>query len=128
MNRKAAFLVILVFLLGVGVGALGFYAATSRGFAAGKPRGQAHIVEKLTGELGLSSQQQEQLTAILDETKDKYHTLYEQVRPQMEEIRHQGRQKIRGILTAEQLPKFAEYLRKLDEERKRMDDERQKKR
>ena len=127
MNRKAAFLVILVFLLGVGVGALGSYVTTSR-VLAGKPRGQARVVEQLTRDLGLSAQQQEQLTAILDETKDKYHAVYEQVRPQMEEIRSQGRQKIRGILNAEQLPKFAEYLRKLDEERKRMDEERQKKR
>ena len=129
MNRKAALLVVLVFLLGVAMGAMGFYVATSRGFAAGPrgPKGSARVVEALTQKLALTEQQQAQLTAILEETKGKYHDLYEQIQPQIAEVRHQGRQKIRAILTPEQLPRFEEHLRQLDEQRKKMDEDRRKK-
>ncbi len=40
-------------------------------------------------------------------------------RAQSEQVRKQGREQIRAILTPEQRPKFEEFLRKLDEERKK---------
>jgi Spy/CpxP family protein refolding chaperone len=121
MNRKAALLVFAVFLLGVAAGALGFYAYDARIQAAKQEvgNGRSRHVQRLTMELGLSPEQQTQLQAILDETKSRYDALYAPIRPQMDAARKEGRQKIRGILTAEQLPAFEEYLRKLDEERKR---------
>ena len=132
MNRRAALLVIAVFLLGVALGGLGVWLAASRDLtsASGQPsesaksgeKGQSYrtrIVEQLTRELALTPEQQQQLAAILEETKAKYHALYEQIRPQREEVRQQGRQRIRAILMPEQLPKFEEWLRRVDEERKK---------
>jgi predicted secreted Zn-dependent protease len=39
--------------------------------------------------------------------------------PQVNEVREKGRDRIRAILSAEQKPKFEEFIKKLDEERKR---------
>jgi hypothetical protein len=36
----------------------------------------------------------------------------------MEQVRQDGREQIRKILTAEQLPRFEEYLRQMDERRR----------
>ena len=120
MNRKAVALVVLVFVLGLALGALSMYVAGNRIFAGERGRnGPARVVERLTSELALTAEQQKRLTAILEETNGKYRTIYDQMRPQMEEIRQQGRQKIRGILTQEQLPKFEEWLRRVDEERRK---------
>ncbi len=125
MNRKAALLVLLVFVLGIAVGALGMYVAESRGIAAsssGKPSQQSYghaQVQRLSTDLNLTIEQQQQLTAILEDSKGKYQALYESIRPQRDEIRQQGRQRIRGILSAEQLPKFEAYLQHLDAERKK---------
>ncbi len=121
MNRKAALLVMMVFLLGVAAGALGFYAYDARIHAAEQEvgKGRSRHVQRLTLELGLTLEQQTQLQAILDETKSRYDALYAPIRPQMEAARQEGRQQIRAILTPEQLPAFEEYLHRLDEERKR---------
>jgi len=111
MNRKAFLGVMMVFVLGVATGAMGFYLSQVR---AG---GRATVVERLTSELSLTPQQQQQVTAILEETKKNYTAIIDPVRPQMETARHDGRQKIRAILSPEQLPKFEEHLRRIDEER-----------
>jgi len=119
MNRKAALLVILVFVLGLALGALGMHLATSRIWAGPpRPKDPARVVHELTRELGLTPDQQKQLSAIVEETRAKYHAIYEECRPRMDEARQQGRQKIRGILTPEQLVKFEARLQRLDEERK----------
>jgi hypothetical protein len=76
-------------------------------------------MEDLTKELSLTAEQQQKLSAELEETKRRYEAIYDPIRPQMEHVRQEGRARIRGLLTAEQLAKFEEYLRRLDERRKR---------
>lgn len=115
MNRKALLVVAMVFVLGVAVGAMGFYLANRQVTAGGDRR--APIVERLTSELSLTPQQQSQLSSILEESKKHYDEIYAPIRPQVESVRQQGRQKIRAILTADQLVKFEEHLRRIDEER-----------
>ena len=115
MNRKAFWVVALVFLLGVTAGAMGFYLASRHVVANGS--GRISPVERLTMELSLTPEQQQQVSAILDETKKNYNAIYDPIRPQMEAARREGRQKVRAILKPEQLPKFEEHLRKIDEER-----------
>lgn len=77
------------------------------------------MVEQMTRELSLTPEQQKSLETILDDTRSTMRAIHEQVRPQFEEVRQQGRQKIRAILTPEQLPQFEEFIRRLDEERKK---------
>jgi hypothetical protein len=125
MNRRATVLVLAVFLLGMALGALLFYAVDYSVW--GQPRvsnvrkvaGPARLVEDLTRELSLTPEQQQKLTAELEETKRRYDSIYETIRPQMEQTRQDGRTRIRALLTPEQLPKFEEYLKRIDERRKR---------
>ena len=122
-NRKAVVLVLAVFVLGILLGALGTYMAGERVWARGEGHGggksRVRLQEQLTNELGLGAEQQQQLAAILAETKKRFEELYEPVRSQADLVRQQGRENIRAILTAEQRVKFEEILRRIDEERKK---------
>jgi Spy/CpxP family protein refolding chaperone len=119
-SRKAAFLVLLVFLLGIAIGGLAdhFWGGRVWRVHAG-PRGRDRIVSQLTRDLDLSPAQQKQLAAIIDDTRARFQALREPLRPQEDAIRQQGRDRIRAILTPEQLPKFEESLHRIDEERKK---------
>lgn len=120
MNRKALLSVVAVFTLGVLLGGLGVYVWVKPVSAQGtsKRAGNGHL-HRLKEALVLSPDQQEQVRAILTDTKGQFDATYETIRPQMDAIRQQGRRNIRAVLSQEQLPKFEEYLRQLDEERKR---------
>jgi hypothetical protein len=126
-KTAAVGLVLAVFVLGAALGALGMYWA-GRSVMAGPGRRtgpqtpaarNAHVVEGLTKDLGLNADQQKQLLSILEQTGAKYKSVHDQVAPQMEAIRKEGRDQIRGILTADQLAKFEDKLRQMDEERKK---------
>lgn len=120
MNRKAVLLVAMVFVLGLVLGGLSTYLAASRVRSDHSARrDSSRLVAELTEELNLTADQQQQLGKILDETWARYQTIYEQYRSQRDEARQQGRQKIRAILTAEQLPKFEARLQRIDEARKK---------
>jgi len=119
MNRKAVFLVVVVFLLGLALGGLTVYLGAEQfGLAYGR-RGPGRTVEQLTRELNLTPEQQRKLAATLEETRSRYQGIYELYRPQIELARQEGRQKIRAFLTEEQLPKFEAYLQRIDEARKK---------
>lgn len=123
MNRKATVLVVVVFLLGIALGAVGMRVAEQKVWGErrddrGRMGGSARIVEQLTRELALTPEQQQQLNSILEDTRKKYEVTYSAIRPQMEQARQEGRTHIRSMLTPEQLPKFEAYLRRIDEERK----------
>ncbi len=123
MNRKATVLVILVFLLGIALGAVGMRVAEQKVWGErrderGRMGKSTRMVDQLTKDLALTPEQQQQLAAILEDTRKKYEAAYVGIRPQMEQARQEGRARIRTMLTPEQLPKFEEVLRRIDEERK----------
>ncbi len=120
---KAQLAIVIVFLLGVAAGALGltFY---SRWNDAGRPSGwtgkfdRERYVKQMTEAVGLRSDQRDPLNAILDETREEFLALRSRMRPQFDEVRQRARQRIRGILSAEQQARFEEFLRRWDEERR----------
>jgi len=116
MNRRAAFLVVVVFVLGLALGGLSMHLAANR---FGGNHGKKSFTEELTRELNLTPAQQTQLSAILEETRGKFSAIYEQYRPQIDQARRDGRQNIRAILTEEQLPKFEQFLQRVDDARKK---------
>jgi Spy/CpxP family protein refolding chaperone len=123
-RRKAALWVAAVFLLGAALGGvLGYTVGHHRVSAANLPKTEqerrARRVEQLTQELTLTSEQQQQLDAILSQAHVEYKTLHQQNDAQMDEARQKARNRIREILTPEQKPKFEAFLKHLDEERKR---------
>jgi Spy/CpxP family protein refolding chaperone len=120
-SRKAALLVLLVFALGIGLGSVGTYVVTTRVLAA-RPqqpaRDSASHMAMFTRDLNLNPDQQKQIQAILTETRARYAEIHGQADPEYEKARHEGREKIRQVLTPEQKPKFEDLLRRIDEERR----------
>jgi len=122
-NRKAIVFLVAVFVLGAAAGILGTMWATQTGLAA-TTRGPSKFskqgaLEWLNNELRLSAEQQQQLGPILDETAAGYEGIRERVRPEYDQVRQQGRDRIRAILTPEQKARFEELVQQIDEERAR---------
>jgi len=125
VRQKASLWLAMVFLLGAALGGvLGYafahrsYAATAVQLTAEQRRAQKRL--QLVQEVGLSPDQQQQIIAILDQAQAEYKAIHAVNDPQLDAVRQKTRDKIRQLLTAEQKPKFEEFIRKLDEERKRM--------
>jgi Spy/CpxP family protein refolding chaperone len=121
-NRKAFALVFVLFVLGVALGSVGTYLVTTRVLAARPQTAQARTPSQhmamFTRDLNLSTDQQSQIQAILSDTRAHYASLHEKLDPEYEQVRQQGREQIRQVLTPEQRPKFEELLRQMDEERR----------
>src|SRR5579864_2290998 len=121
-NRKAVLLVFVLFVLGIALGSVGTYVVTTRVRAA-RPqatlaRNPVHTMAMYTRDLNLSPDQQNQIQAILNDTRSRYAELHEKLDPEYEQVRQQGRERIRQILTPEQRPKFEDLLRQIDEDRR----------
>ena len=125
-RQKAAGLVVLVFLLGLAIGALGMHFWGNRVWGAPAAPAVDHgkLLEDMTREVGLSPDQKIQVQAIVEETRAKMQAIDQQVRPQYEEARQEGRSRMRALLTPDQLPRFEEFLRRIDEERKKREPQR----
>ena len=125
MKWKASVLVLAVFLLGMLVGGLGIHVMGSRAAAnnqqAPPPKTSEDVLKQLGAECSLTGDQEKQIKSIMDDVMSQYRDLYEPIRPQIEEVRQAGRQRMRAVLSPEQLPKFEEYLRRMDEERKKQE-------
>jgi Spy/CpxP family protein refolding chaperone len=122
-TRKAALWVGVVFLLGAALGGVGgYYYAHHPVFAQNTPLTEpvkrAQRVEQLTQLLGLTSAQSQQLDAILLQRHTEAKAIHDQADAQIDQIRQKGRDQVRAILTAEQKPKFEEFLKRQDAERK----------
>ena len=126
---KFVALLVLIFLLGIATGGFGHHLLESRGYFrrpahSSSRQNRSEIVDKFTKELGLTSDQQQQLNAILAEQEQRFKDLNKSFRSQADVIRQEGRDKIRAILTDQQKPKFDEILKRFDEERRRREERR----
>jgi periplasmic protein CpxP/Spy len=123
--RKAALWVGLVFVLGLALGGVSGYLLAHQKYTltSAAPTNdaarRAQKVQELTKLANLTPDQSQQVDAIISEVQGQIKTIRKTSDPQIDEVRHKGRERIRAILTAEQKPKFEEFIRKLDEERKR---------
>ncbi|MGD0403363.1 MAG: hypothetical protein ABSB66_09205 [Candidatus Acidiferrales bacterium] len=121
---EAAVLVLVVFLLGALLGGVGNHLWDERVWGKQTINTQPtrnEIVAKLTTDLQLTPDQQQQLGAIVDDTRAQWRTLYTTIEPRHEQIRQQSRDRIRAILTPEQKPKFEQFMHQIDEQRKKDD-------
>jgi Spy/CpxP family protein refolding chaperone len=120
-SRKAVLLVFVLFVLGIALGSVGTYLVTTRVLAA-RPqatlaRNSGHMA-MFTRDLNLNPDQQNQIQAIMNDTRARYAGLHEKLDPEYEQVRQQGRERIRQVLTPEQRPKFEDLLRQIDEDRR----------
>jgi hypothetical protein len=128
-NRKALALIILVFVLGIALGAVGHSVADHRVLGARTPGQRPAFLQprpnppramaRLTNELKLTPEQQKQIGEILADMQHRYDVVHDQMNPEFEQIREQGHEQIRQALTPEQRPKFEDFLQRVAEERRR---------
>lgn len=128
-QRKARLIVAAVFVIGFAAGALSLnlYQHLTSSKKPDPPRGRSeYILEKMKEEVGLTSDQQDRIKKILDETGEKYIEIRKDIDPVMkpfeprfDAVRQESRNRIRALLSEDQLPKFEEMVRKQDETREK---------
>jgi Spy/CpxP family protein refolding chaperone len=123
-TRKAALWIGVVFLLGAALGGLTGYAFARHAVSAAnaplpEPVRRAQRVEQLTRELSLSRTQAQEVDAILLQRHTEAKTIHDQLDAQLDQVHQRGRDQVRAVLTAEQKPKFEEFLKRLDGEKKK---------
>lgn len=100
-------------------GALG--AAGHRWVARGEEcrrwegRGREGFVDWLSGELELSPEQRDRVTAVLERQHEATTALWREVKPRAEEIRRATWQEVRSILTPEQQERHAALLERIEQ-------------
>jgi Spy/CpxP family protein refolding chaperone len=113
-RRKAAALVVLVFVLGIAFGVVGVLAGrrvlSAANRTSGNSNGQGQQLAQLVHDLNLTSGQERQFRQILADTRDRYNAIRKSMDPQFQQVREQNRQRIEQILTPEQRPEFQTFL------------------
>lgn len=126
-QSKARLIVVSVFVIGFAAGALALnlYQKLSRSSSDNMPRnGTEFLLRRMNDKVGLSSDQQEQIKKILDETNDKYKDLRSEMEPRIKDfeprfnaVRQESRDRIRALLGPEQLPKYEQMVQDHDKMR-----------
>lgn len=117
-KRKAHLIIITAFILGVAVGASGQYLLTHQ--TPSRPASSATgAADELTRILKLDQSQRLQVIQILGECQKQNQDLKDQTRPQFQAIRESGRNRIRAILSPEQLVLYNQWIRDLDAKREK---------
>jgi uncharacterized protein YeaO (DUF488 family) len=111
---------VLLFLSGVAVGAFGLRLYTLNAVSASvNPRNpeefRRRYIAELRSRLKLSDDQANRLGPILDATRQRYHDLHEQHKPELKAIQDEQVAKIRAILSEAQQSEYTKLL----EERER---------
>jgi Spy/CpxP family protein refolding chaperone len=70
------------------------------------PRGREDVFERMKRDLNLTDQQATDIRAILDQTRDEYRQLRQEVSPRYDAVRQQARARIRVLLNPEQQKVF----------------------
>jgi hypothetical protein len=126
-QTKARFIVVSVFVIGFAAGALALnlYQQLSRSSSRDVPHnGTEFLLKRMNDKVGLSSDQQEQIKKILDETNDKYRDIRKDLEPRIKDfeprfnaVRQESRDRIRALLSPEQLPKYEQMVQDHDKMR-----------
>jgi Spy/CpxP family protein refolding chaperone len=119
-NLPIAFYLLLVFVSGSVVGALGYRTynpPTARSVSAPQRPSPSELkrqyLEESSSRLSLTDDQVAKLSAILDQTDARFHEVRQGENEKIRQIGEDHYQRVRTILTPEQLPKYE----KLHEER-----------
>jgi hypothetical protein len=119
MTRRAYLYFALTFVFGAVVGGAGTYYYVWHAGLLRRTFNRERAVAHLRSDLQLSERQVSQLRQILGDSDRKYSDLQKQVEPQFTTLHEQTRDRIRQILSPEQLQEFNEIVRRNDEARKR---------
>jgi hypothetical protein len=119
MSRRAYLYFILTFVLGLIVGgAATVFFGWRTGFIRPRRPDADHIVRFLKRELKLDDAQTTQVMQIVRDDQEKMRQVQQQMEPQFEVIRTEGRDRIRKVLNPDQLAKFNQLVNRIDARRK----------
>src|SRR5262245_50178055 len=123
-KRKAHLIVVTAFILGVAVGSSGQYLLSNRVAhpAASTP---VDVSDEVTGGLKLDQPRHAQLIQILADCQKQSQQPREQNRPQFQAIRENARDRIRALLSPEQLTLFNQWIKDLDAKREKREERKQ---
>lgn len=96
-----------IFILGAAAGALGpraYHAWT------GRQQPQRAQLDEMIKRLRLDAAQETQVRQILDETREQFRSLRREAEPREQEIRRRADERLRQVLTAEQLRQFQQEM------------------
>lgn len=111
MTRKILFYLLLVFVSGSVVGALGYRAynpPTARTLNVSAPAGdwRKQYMEESKARLDLTDDQVGKLSAIMDDTDARFRQARERENQEIRQIRDQHIAQVRALMTDEQRPKY----------------------
>jgi hypothetical protein len=126
-RKKAALWLALVFVVGLATGGVFGYSFAHKSYAANRAaehptndaEHRARKVAEMTAAVGLTPEQAQKADAIIADSQSQIKSLRDKTNADVDAVRKAGREHMRSFLTAEQVPKFDEYVRKIDEERKK---------
>ena len=125
IKRKAHLIVVTAFILGIAVGASGQYLLSYQ--APPRPASSpAEVTDELARVLNLDQPQRSQVVQILSDCQKQSQDMKEQTRPQFQAIRESGRNRIRSLLSPEQLILFNQWIKDLDAKREKKSSEERK--
>ncbi|MCS6952817.1 MAG: hypothetical protein RMK57_00050 [Bryobacterales bacterium] len=119
---RVALYLLLVFVSGVVVGALGhrFWALQQ---VEARPRNpqefRRRYVEEMRTRLQLTEEQLRKLNAILDVTDARFRQVRERMRPEMNAIQEEHANQVRAILTDEQRQEYEKLRAEMERKRKK---------
>ena len=126
-QTKARVIVVSVFVIGFVAGALAlnlYQRLTSSGNKDMPHNGTEFLIKRMNDKVGLTSEQQEQIKKILDETNDKYRDIRKDMEPRIKDfeprfntVRQESRDRVRALLTPDQLPKYEQMVQDHDKMR-----------
>jgi Spy/CpxP family protein refolding chaperone len=131
-QSKARLLVLAVFVIGFAAGALSMnlYQRSSGpdpNYSETDSKPQERIVRQMNQKLSLTPEQQKEISLILDETFDNYSEIRKEMeprikdfKPRFDEERQKSRDRIRAVLTPEQLPRFEKMVEENDLKREKL--------
>lgn len=106
MTRRVYLYFAVTFVLGFVLGGAGVFSYVWYGGHWQHPFSQAGLVRQISRDLALSPGQTQQLTQIIAESSKKYDALHSEVHPRFVALRDETDDKIRAILTPDQVKKF----------------------
>lgn len=122
-KRKAHLIVVTAFILGTAVGVSGQYLLSHQPPpAASTP---VDVADDMTRAVKLEQSQRSQVIQILGDCQKQSQDLREQTRPQFQAIRENARNRIRAILSPEQLVSFNQWIKDLDARREKKEERKQ---
>jgi hypothetical protein len=125
IRKKAAIWLALVFVLGTATGGVFGYSLARRSYAATKSvvpseaERRAKKIAEMTKTIGLTAEQAQKADGIIKNAQSEIREIHNKNDAEVDVVRMNARGQMREFLTAEQMPKFEQYMQRLDEERKK---------